>query len=524
MAILEVNRLTVAGDRGDIISGVTFSIEEGETAVMIGESGSGKSMTARAVLGILPDGLQASGDLRFRGESVFHMTERRRRTYLGRGAGIVFQDSSGTFDPIRTIGQHYTELFSVHFGLKGQDAKQRALYWIGRAGIADPARVAAAYPHELSGGMRQRIQIALAASLEPELLIADEPTTALDLNIQADILELLKDWKKETGGTLLLITHDLGVAREMADRVLVMDNGRLAEDGPARQMFSAPRSLSAMQLLDDWRTLGQVPPADQAAAPPLLLDASGLFMSYRTGGLFRKKEVQALDQVSLSIGSGEIVGLIGESGGGKSTLARLLAGLESAQDGTITWHGTKDWPDAVQWVHQDPAASFNPGWTAGRLVAEGLEYRGIRQTEREQTARHLLSQVGLPPETAHQYPGELSGGMNQRLALARTLAVSAELVVLDEPFASLDMSSQARMIRLIRSLRDREGTAFLFITHDIRTAFALCSRIYVIRHGQIEDSGSPGELKASGNPYTRSLLEHIPGRGVELSNHKGGAL
>ncbi|MFC7363923.1 MULTISPECIES: ATP-binding cassette domain-containing protein [Bhargavaea] len=524
MAILELDRLTVAGDRGDIITGLTFSIDEGETAVMIGGSGSGKSMTARAVLGILPDGLRASGDVRFHGESVFHMPTERRRTYLGRGTGIVFQDSFGTFDPIRTIRQHFTELFSVHLGLKGKDADRRALYWIGRAGILDPVRVAAAYPHELSGGMRQRIQIALAASLEPELLIADEPTTALDLNIQDAILELLKEWKKETGGTLLLITHDLGVAREMADRMLVMDNGRLVEDGPARQLFTAPRSRAAMQLTDDWRTVGGAPPADKAASPSHLLDVSGLSMSYRTGGLFKKREVRALDEVSLSIGSGEIVGLIGESGGGKSTLARLLAGIEPARAGAISWHGTRNWPDAVQWVHQDPAASFNPGWTAGRLVAEGLEYRGTRRTERERTARHLLSEVGLPSETAQQYPGELSGGMNQRLALARTLAVSAELVVLDEPFASLDMSTQAKMIRLIRSLRDREGTAFLFITHDIRAAFALCSRIYVIRQGQIEDHGSPAELAASENPYTKSLLEHVPGRGVDLCNNGGGVL
>ncbi|KZE38609.1 hypothetical protein AV656_06800 [Bhargavaea cecembensis] len=524
MAILELDRLTVACNRGDILSGLTFSIEEGETAVIIGESGSGKSMTARAVLGILPDGMQASGAVRFRGESVFHMPASRRRSYLGRDAGIVFQDSSGTFNPIRTIGQHFTELFSVHFGLKGKEAHRRALYWIGRAGITDPARVVSAFPHELSGGMRQRIQIALAASLEPELLIADEPTTALDLNIQAAILGLLKDWKNETGGTLLLITHDLGVAREMADRILVMDSGRLAEEGPARQIFTVPRSRAAMRLADDWRTVGLAPPAEKPGTPLPLLDASGLSMSYRTGGLFRKREVQALDKVSLSIGSGEIVGLIGESGGGKSTLARLLTGIESPQTGTISWHGASNFPEAVQWVHQDSAASFNPGWTAGRLVAEGLEYRGTGRTERERTARRLLSEVGLPPEAAHQYPAELSGGMNQRLALARTIAVSAELVVLDEPFASLDMSTQAKMIRLLRSLCDREGTAFLFITHDIRAAFALCSRIYVIRQGRIEDSGSPEELAASENSYTKRLLEHVPGRGVDLCSHQGGAL
>lgn len=524
MAILELDQLTVAGDRGDIISDLTFSLEEGETAVMIGESGSGKSMTARAVLGILPDGLQASGTVRFRGESVFQMSAERRRTYLGRGAGIVFQDSFGTFDPIRTIGQHFTELFSLHFGLKGKNADRRALHWIGRTGITDPARVAASYPHELSGGMRQRIQVALAASMEPSLLIADEPTTALDLNIQADILDLLKDWKTETGGTLLLITHDLGVAREMADRILVMDSGRLAEDRSARKILTAPRSRAALQLTNDWRTIGEAPTAEKSDPHPPLLNASGLSMYYRTGSLFRKKEVQALDEVSLSVGSGEIVGLIGESGGGKSTLARLLAGIESVQAGEISWHGTNNWPDAVQWVHQDPAGSFNPGWTAGRIVAEGLEYRGTRRADREHKAHSFLSEVGLPPETADQYPGELSGGMNQRLALARALAVSAELVVLDEPFASLDMSTQAKMIRLIRSLHDREGVSFLFITHDIRTAFALCSRIYVIRQGRIVDCGSPEELAASRHPYTKSLLEHIPGRGVNLSNHKGGAL
>ncbi|SDE06330.1 peptide/nickel transport system ATP-binding protein [Bhargavaea beijingensis] len=513
MAILEFDHLTVAGEREEILSGLTFSLPEGETAVMIGQSGSGKSMTARAALGMLPDGLRASGAVRFRGESVFHMPDKRRRTYLGRGAGIVFQDSSGTFDPIRSIGQHFRELFSVHFGLTGKDADMRALQWISRAGIPDPARAAAAYPHELSGGMRQRIQIALAASLEPELLIADEPTTALDLNIQTAVLELLKDWKKETGGTLLLITHDLGVAREMADRVLVMDSGKLAEERAAHELFAAPRSRAARQLAEDWRTVGEIPTAGKTDTSLPLLNVSGLSRSYRTGRLFKKKEVRALDEASLSIGSGEIVGLIGESGGGKSTLARLLAGIEPAQTGTITWKGNGNWPEAVQWVHQDPASSFNPDWTAGRLVTEGLEYRGVKRTEREQVARSLLAEVGLSPETVLQYPVELSGGMNQRLALARALAVSAELVILDEPFASLDMSAQARMIRLIRSLRDREGVAFLFITHDIRTAFALCDNIYVIRQGRIIDGGTPDELASSAHPYSRSLLAHVPGRG-----------
>ncbi|BAQ10321.1 ABC transporter-like protein [Bacillus sp. OxB-1] len=397
--------------------------------------------------------------------------------------------------------------------MKRKEAEQKALRWLERVGLPDPERIVAAYPHELSGGMRQRIQLALTASLEPALLIADEPTTALDLPIQATVLRLLKDWQVETGGTLLMITHDLGVAADVGNRILVMSNGRLVEDAPVRRLFRNPKSETARRLLNNYRTLAGIPEnkADSQPKEVPLIEAHDVSKVYVSGGFLYKRGFQAVDGASLTVGAGEIVGLIGESGGGKSTLSRLLLGLESCSEGHIHWQGTTNWPDGVQWVHQDPAASFNPGWTAGRIVGEGLEYRKVDARTRQQVTETLLEKVGLPPETAQKYPHELSGGMRQRIALARALAVQPELLVLDEPFASLDMSTQAKMIDLVRSFREQDALSILFITHDIRTALALCSRIYVIQNGRIVDEQLAAELSLSRQPFTQSLLAHIPG-------------
>ena len=263
--------------------------------------------------------------------------------------------------------------------MKRKEAEQKALRWLERVGLPDPERIVAAYPHELSGGMRQRIQLALTASLEPALLIADEPTTALDLPIQATVLRLLKDWQVETGGTLLMITHDLGVAADVGNRILVMSNGRLVEDAPVHRLFRNPKSETARRLLNNYRTLAGIPEnkADSQPKEVPLIEAHDVSKVYVSGGFLYKRGFQAVDGASLTVGAGEIVGLIGESGGGKSTLSRLLLGLESCSEGHIHWQGTTNWPDGVQWVHQDPAASFNPGWTAGRIVGEGLEYRKV---------------------------------------------------------------------------------------------------------------------------------------------------
>ncbi|HEY4554555.1 MAG TPA: ABC transporter ATP-binding protein, partial [Bacillaceae bacterium] len=478
--ILEVDQLTISHQGKSLISNVTFSIRKNTVTVLIGESGSGKSLTARAIMDLLPENMTvSSGSVHYLGEPVFSMDKSRKRKYRGKEAGVVFQDSWQTFDPIRTIGHHFIEVFAAHTPLTKKEVKEEAIKLLYLVKMQDPERVFRSFPHELSGGMRQRVQLALAIALNPALLIADEPTTALDLPIQFEILSLMKEWQRKSGGSLLFITHDLGVAEKIADDVIVMNGGEVVECSPSEKLFANPESAQAKQLLADYKLL--LNPADiakQTDGKPIL-KAEHVTKRYVKKKWFTKEITSAVQDVSLYIAEGESVGLIGESGGGKSTLSRLMLQLEPCTSGTVAWMGKQPLRRGLQWVHQDPLMSFDARWTIEKIVGEGYDYWNKGQGDKDEEVLSAFQKVGLSPSVRFLYPHELSGGMRQRAALARALLLKPELIVLDEPFANLDMSSQADMISLIRSLNQKEQLAILFITHDIRAAIALCQRIYV---------------------------------------------
>lgn len=510
--LLEVEGLTIAKEQQLIVSDISFSIRKDTITAIIGESGSGKSLTARALIDLLPDGLSVlSGTVQFSGEPVFSMTNKRRRHYLGKEIGIVFQDTWQTFDPIQTIGRHFLELFAAHSSLSKKNAKEQALYLLDQMQLTDAEKIFRSYPHELSGGMRQRVQLALAIAMNPSLLIADEPTTALDLQTQAEMILLIKDWRQKSGGSVLFISHDLGVISEIADEVIVMSNGKIVEWSPTDKLLTAPCSYQAKQLLADYLLLSQPVKVIKHSSNEQIMKVEHVTKEYVKKNWFKKEVISAVTNVSLHIEQGEIVGLIGESGGGKSTLSRLMLQLEACTSGTVRWLGKQPVRRGIQWVHQDPLASFNQRWTIEKIVGEGLDYRKEGKKGKKEHVQAVLQQVGLTSSESSLYPHELSGGMRQRVALARALLIEPELIVLDEPFANLDMSSQAKLISLIQLINKKENLAVLFITHDIQVALAISQRIYVMIEGSITEEADANEILSTTNPYTKLLLSYMPG-------------
>ncbi|PIC63796.1 ABC transporter ATP-binding protein [Sporosarcina sp. P13] len=510
--LLEVDRLTLAKQQQVIVSDISFAVRKDRVTAIIGESGSGKSLTARALIDLLPEDISVlAGSVTFSGEHVFSMTNKQRRHYLGKEIGIVFQDTWQTFDPIQTIGRHFLELFTTHSSLSKKDAKEQALYLLRQMKLGDAEKVFNSYPHELSGGMRQRVQLALAIAMNPSLLIADEPTTALDLQTQAEIIQLIKDWKTQSGSSVLFISHDLGVVSEIADDVIVMSNGKIAEWSPASQLLTAPRSHQAKQLLADYLLLSRPNQLVKQSSNDLLIKVENVTKNYIKKNWFKQEVIPAVTDVSLHVAQGEIVGLIGESGGGKSTLSRLMLQLETCTSGTVHWLGKQPFRRGIQWVHQDPLASFNQRWTIEKIIGEGLDYEKEEKNGKRERVQAVLQQVGLSSSDAKLYPHELSGGMRQRAALARALLIEPELIVLDEPFANLDMSSQAKLITLIQSINEKENLAVLFITHDIQVALAISQRIYVMVKGSITEERYANDMLSTTNPYTKLLLSRMPG-------------
>lgn len=522
--LLEVDQLTLAKHQQTIVSEISFSVRKDTVTAIIGESGSGKSLTARALIDLLPDGISAlAGSVKFSGESVFSMTNKRRRHYRGKEMGIVFQDTWQTFDPIQTIGHHFLELFAAHSSISKTTAKERTFHLLRQMKLGDAEKIFRSYPHELSGGMRQRVQLALAIALNPSILIADEPTTALDLQTQAEMIQLIKDWRKQSGSTVLFISHDLGVVSEIADEVIVMNNGKIVEHTSTQKLLTSPQSSHAKQLLNDYHLLSSANKTIRNLTDNFILKVDHVSKNYIKKNWFKHEETSAVSDASLHIAQGEIVGLIGESGGGKSTLSRLILQLETCTSGTIQWLGKQPFRRGIQWVHQDPLASFNQRWTIEKIVGEGLDYRNEGEERKGKRVQTVLQQVGLSSSDGKLYPHELSGGMRQRAALARALLLEPELILLDEPFANLDMSSQAKLISLIQSINQEYNLAVLFITHDIQVALAICQRIYVMEKGTIVEETEANEIFLTTNPYTKRLLACIPGVGA-LKNFKNNGL
>lgn len=503
-------RIQTNNEEQQILDHVSFVVPAGEIVAIIGESGSGKSMTAKAMLDLLPKDITvSSGTIKFLQKNVLAMNKKQKQYYRGKQVGFVFQDTFGTFDPLRTIGQHFRELISAHKAVSIREAKERTLHLLYNMQLSHPERVYDSYPYELSGGMRQRIQLALALALDPVLLIADEPTTALDTRIQADVLHLIKEWSNRTGGSVLFITHDLGVVAELADSVIVMKNGKVVESAPVKKLFDHPIHKHTKELLNHYRELTKIHRQQIVASRDPLVIFENVSKVYSKKKWFRQHSINAVNDVSFQIQKGEIVGLIGESGSGKSTISRLLLQLETYETGNIHWYGSPPFRKGVQWVHQDPLASFDPRWNVEKIVGEGSDYWNKKCKNKREKINKVLKKVGLNEDIRSVYPYELSGGMKQRVAIARAFLLEPELLILDEPFASLDMSSQSRMLSLLQEINKKEKTAILFISHDIRAAMALCHRILVMEKGEIVEEAKANELTTSTNHYTNRLLSSM---------------
>ncbi|GAB4256516.1 MAG: ABC transporter ATP-binding protein [Deferrisomatales bacterium] len=499
---------------------VSFDLDRGETLALVGESGSGKSVTALSVLQLLPypAARHPSGSIRFRGEELLGAGPERLRQVRGGSIGIVFQEPMTSLNPLHRVERQIAETLLVHRGLSAQQARERTLELLELVGIRDAARRMSAFPHELSGGQRQRVMIAMALANEPDLLIADEPTTALDVTIQAQILDLLRELQARMGMAMLFITHDLGIVGKMAGRVCVMKGGEVVETGATEAVFRRPAHPYTRRLL---ASEPGGPPAPAPPEAPVVLRGDGVrvWFPIKKGILRRTRGyVKAVDGVDVEVRQGHTVGLVGESGSGKTTLGMALLRLQEARgvirlDGTEIQHLSprrmRPLRREIQVVFQDPFGSLSPRLSAGQIIAEGLQVHGLARDEAELERRivQALEEVGLDPETRHRFPHEFSGGQRQRIAIARALALKPRLVVLDEPTSALDRSVQCQIVELLRDLQARHRLAYLFISHDIKVVRALAHTIVVLRGGRVVEHGPAEEVfTRPRTPYTRSLL------------------
>jgi peptide/nickel transport system ATP-binding protein len=525
MRRLEVSGLTIrlprGADREFAIQDVSLHLDAGEILCVVGESGSGKSVTASAAMGLLAPGLSiAGGGMRLSGEDLRAKSPEEWRRLRGRRIAMVFQEPMTALNPLMSVGAQLSEMWRVHLGLDRREAEARALAALREVKLPDPEGALRAFPHELSGGQRQRVMIAMALALEPEVLICDEPTTALDVTTQAQVLALIKDLQRRHGTAVMFITHDFGVVAEIADRVAVMQHGRVVEQGAAREILTRPAHPYTRALLA--AVPGVAAPAPRPLSPDAVLEVRGLSKTYATRGLFRRRRpVRALADVSLTLRRGATLAVVGESGSGKSTLARCVVGLLGADGGEIVIGGAplprrrREAARLVQMVFQDPYASLNPRRRAGAQVAQGPIAAGMPPGKALEEARRLFALVGLDPAAVTRFPHEFSGGQRQRIGIARALALQPQVLVADEPVSALDVSVQAQVLALLRDLQARLGLSILFITHDLRVAAQLCDEVAVMRDGQVVEAGRIGEVFAApAHPYTRSLIEAIPGRAL----------
>jgi peptide/nickel transport system ATP-binding protein len=514
-------RLPAGADREYAIADVSLHLDAGEILCVVGESGSGKSVTASAVMGLLAPGLSiAAGSMHLSGEDLRAKSPEAWRALRGRRVAMVFQEPMTALNPLMSVGAQLSEMWRVHLGLDGREAMQRALAALREVNLPDPEGALRAFPHELSGGQRQRVMIAMALALQPEVLICDEPTTALDVTTQAQVLALIRDLQRRHGTAVMFITHDFGVVAEIADRVAVMQHGRVVEQGSAQAILTNPGHAYTQTLLAAVPVLRA--PAPRALSDETVLEVRGLTKTYATRGLFRRrKPVRALDGVSIMLRRGATLAVVGESGSGKSTLARCVVGLLGHDGGEIRIagaprpQGRRAAARLVQMVFQDPYASLNPRRRAGAQVAQGPIAAGMAPAQAMAEARRLFELVGLDPESVSRFPHEFSGGQRQRIGIARALAMKPEVLVADEPVSALDVSVQAQVLALLRELQARLGLSILFITHDLRVAAQLCDEVVVMRNGVVEEAGPIGAVFAApAHAYTRSLIEAIPGRAL----------
>ncbi len=501
------------------VKGVSFDIAKGETLALVGESGSGKSVTALSILQLLPYPMarHPTGSIQFQGTELMGAEERVLRDVRGNRIAMIFQEPMTSLNPLHSIERQVNETLFLHKGLDRVAARRRTLELLRLVGIPNPEKRLGAYPHELSGGQRQRVMIAMALANEPDLLIADEPTTALDVTIQAQILELLKDLQQRFGMALLLITHDLGVVRKMADRVCVMNKGEIVEQASVTDLFVRPRHPYTQKLLAAEPKGNPLTPPDNARAVMTASDIKVYFPIKK--GLLRRTvdHVRAVDGVSVDVREGHTVGVVGESGSGKTTLGLALLRLHASL-GAIRFDGkdiqglsageVRPLRREMQVVFQDPYGSLSPRLSVGQIVGEGLKIHGMGSArERDAMVAKALEEVGLEPDSRHRYPHEFSGGQRQRIAIARALVLKPKFVVLDEPTSALDMSVQAQIVDLLRDLQARYNLAYLFISHDLRVVRALSSHVIVMKDGKVVEQGPVRQIfETPREEYTRALL------------------
>jgi microcin C transport system ATP-binding protein len=522
--LLSVRDLSVAFRQGAremlAVDRVSFEIEKGETVALVGESGSGKSVTALSVLKLLPypAASHPSGTIHFKGRELLGLPEHEIRDVRGNDITIIFQEPMTSLNPLHTIEKQIGEILELHSGIKASAVQARIVELLGQVGIPDPASRLQSYPHQLSGGQRQRVMIAMALANEPDLLIADEPTTALDVTVQAQILKLLKEIQTRLGMSMLFITHDLGIVRKIADRVCVMSKGKIVEQGPVERVYNAPEHPYTCALL---AAEPKCAPAPLQPTAPVIVETRDLRVWFPIKrGVLRKVvgHIKAVDGVSVTVRKGETLGVVGESGSGKTTLGLAILRLISS-DGPIVFLGNtiqglkfkelRPFRHDMQIVFQDPYGSLSPRMSVSDIIEEGLwvHHPGMSPAEREDRVVRALRDVGLDPETRFRYPHEFSGGQRQRIAVARAIVLEPTFVMLDEPTSALDMLIQAQIVELLRDLQERRNLTYMFISHDLKVVAALASRIIVMRNGKVMEEGPAADVFA--NPksdYTRALF------------------
>src|SRR5262245_59149586 len=538
-ALLTIENLSVAlpswADRPLAVDGASLQVLRKEILCVVGESGSGKSVMAKSVLRLLPEPhvRVTSGRIMYEGKDLLALPPEDIRAIRGGRIAMIFQEPMVALNPLMTVGRQTDEIIEVHTRTRPAERRKRIIEVFGDVRLPEPERILASYPHELSGGQRQRVMIAMALALEPALIIADEPTTALDVTTQAQILRLLKELQARHGTAILFITHDFGVVAEVADRVAVMRQGKLVEQGRARDVLERPQHeytqalVAAVPSLNPRHRGGTR--SDPGPERPLLAVA-GLSKTYTgRGGAFSlaRRRVPAVAGVSLEIGKGQSVALVGESGSGKSTLARCIVGLERADGGAILLDGNdvaglsrarlRPFRKVLQMIFQDPFASLNPRWRVGDIIAQGPIVNGTPRKMAQAEAAELLRLVGLDPKAANRYPHEFSGGQRQRIGIARALAVKPKLIIADEPVSALDVSVQKQVLELLDELRRVFDLSMLFITHDLRVAAYVCEEIAVMKDGVIVERGATADVFAKPrHEYTKALLAAVPGRDWQL--------
>ena len=534
-AVLQIQDLNVAfsqdGRQVDAVRGVSFEVARGEVVALVGESGSGKSVTAMSSVALLGANAKVTGSIRYNGQQMVGASRDLLQQVRGNEISFIFQEPMTSLNPLHTIEKQLRESIELHQdprqSLTGAEIEARIIALLERVGLPDPASRLGAYPHQLSGGQRQRVMIAMALANGPELLIADEPTTALDVTIQAQILDLLMLLKQQDGMGMLFITHDLGIVRQIADRVCVMQDGKIVETGPTKDIFNAPQHSYTQKLLKA-HSVGAPQPFDPSASVIAEAKNAKIWFPIQRGLLKRTVgHVKAVNDVSLTLRAGETIGIVGESGSGKSTLAMAIMRLISFQ-GKIVFDGrdigalkTRDLRALrkdMQIVFQDPYGSLSPRMTCAQIIAEGLGVHGTPSgRSQEDLVEEILQEVGLDPEMQHRYPHEFSGGQRQRIAIARAMVMRPKLVVLDEPTSALDMTVQVQIVDLLRNLQKAHGLAYLFISHDLRVVRAMSHSVIVMKEGDVVEHGPVSDVfEAPKTQYTRGLMAAAFGSSAEM--------